>query len=47
TVHEALAAMRQTRNHLALVTEGGAVVGVVTLRDMLEQLLPPTQLTSR
>ncbi len=47
TVHEALAAMRQTRNHLALVTDGGAVVGVVTLRDMLEQLLPPTQLRAR
>ena len=46
-IPQRLAAMRQTRNHLALITDGGAVVGVVTLRDMLEQLLPPTQLRAR
>lgn len=40
TVHEALAAMRRTRNHLALVTDGGAVLGVVSLPDVLRRLLP-------
>jgi CBS domain containing-hemolysin-like protein len=40
TVHVALKAMRETRNHLALVTEGGAVLGVVTLSDVLRRLFP-------
>ena len=40
TVHAALKAMRETRNHLALVTEGGAVLGVVTLADVLGRLFP-------
>ncbi len=40
TVHAALKAMRETRNHLALVTEAGSVVGVITLADVLIRLFP-------
>lgn len=40
TVHEALTSMRETRNHLALVRDGEAVVGVVTLADVLGRLFP-------
>ncbi|MCZ2829114.1 hemolysin family protein [Modestobacter sp. VKM Ac-2986] len=40
TVHAALKAMRETRNHLALVTSDGAVLGVVTLSDVLGRLFP-------
>jgi CBS domain containing-hemolysin-like protein len=40
TVHAALTAMRETRNHLALVTDGGAVVGVIALSDVLRRLFP-------
>ncbi len=40
TVHAALKAMRETRNHLAVVVDGGAVVGVVTLADVLRRLFP-------
>src|SRR5829696_1979676 len=44
TVHAALKAMRDTRNHLAVVTDGaaggGAVLGVVTLADVLRRLFP-------
>jgi CBS domain containing-hemolysin-like protein len=40
TVHAALKAMRETRNHLALVTDGGAVIGVITLSDVLRRLFP-------
>jgi CBS domain containing-hemolysin-like protein len=40
TVHAALTSMRETRNHLALVTDGGALVGVVTLADVLRRLFP-------
>lgn len=43
TVHAALAVMRQTRNHLALVTDHDRAVGVVTLADVLNQLLPQRQ----
>jgi CBS domain containing-hemolysin-like protein len=54
TVHEALKAMRETRNHLAVVTDGapegatrqGGVVGVITLADVLRRLFPqPTSVT--
>jgi CBS domain containing-hemolysin-like protein len=38
TVHAALRAMRETRNHLAVVTDGGAVIGVITLSDVLRRL---------
>ena len=40
TVHEALTQMRETRNHLALLTDGDHVVGVVTLADVLRRLFP-------
>jgi CBS domain containing-hemolysin-like protein len=51
TVHAALKAMRETRNHLAVVTDGGtaggAVIGVVTLSDVLRRLFPqPTTATA-
>mgnify|MGYP006217521553 CR=1 FL=1 len=47
-VHAALKAMRETRNHLAVVTDGdpegatrpGGVVGVITLADVLRRLFP-------
>jgi CBS domain containing-hemolysin-like protein len=40
TVHAALTAMRETRNHLAVVTDGDAVLGVLTLSDVLRRLVP-------
>jgi CBS domain containing-hemolysin-like protein len=40
TVHAALKAMRETRNHLAVVTDRGSVAGVVTLADVLRRLFP-------
>jgi CBS domain containing-hemolysin-like protein len=40
TVHAALASMRETRNHLAVVTDGAAVLGVITLSDVLRRLFP-------
>lgn len=40
TVHAALKAMRETRHHLAVVTAAGAVVGVITLSDVLRRLFP-------
>jgi CBS domain containing-hemolysin-like protein len=46
TVPAALKAMRETRNHLALVTEGGAVVGVITLSDVLRRLFPQPESTA-
>jgi CBS domain containing-hemolysin-like protein len=39
-MHIALKQMRETRNHLAVVTEGDRVVGVVTLTDVLRRLFP-------
>jgi magnesium and cobalt exporter, CNNM family len=40
TVHAALKAMRETRNHLAVVHDSGTLVGVVTLSDVLRRLFP-------
>ena len=40
TVHAALKAMRETRQHLAVVTESDSVIGVVTLADVLRRLFP-------
>jgi CBS domain containing-hemolysin-like protein len=40
TVHAALTSMRETRNHLAVVTEAGSVIGVITLADLLGRLFP-------
>jgi CBS domain containing-hemolysin-like protein len=39
-VYVALASMRETSSHLALVVEGERTVGVVTLSDVLSRLLP-------
>ena len=43
TVHAALSAMRETRNHLAVVSDAGRVVGVVTLADVLRRLFPRSE----
>lgn len=40
TVHAALKQMRETSNHLAVVTDGARVEGVVTLADVLRRLFP-------
>lgn len=40
TLHAALATMRQSRTHLALVTDSDQNLGVITLADVLRQLLP-------
>jgi CBS domain containing-hemolysin-like protein len=40
TLHAALATMRQTRTHLVLVTDQDHDIGVVTIADVLRQLLP-------
>ena len=39
-MHEALRAMRDRRNHLALVESGGELLGLVTMQDLLDRLLP-------
>ncbi|TCB87390.1 HlyC/CorC family transporter [Micromonospora zingiberis] len=39
-VHVALTKMRETRNHLVAVTDGGQFIGVITLADVLRRLLP-------
>ncbi|WP_300008926.1 hemolysin family protein [Pseudonocardia sp.] len=39
-IHDALRAMRERRNHLALVDSGGELLGLVTLQDLLDRLLP-------
>ncbi|UJW30374.1 hemolysin family protein [Saccharothrix sp. AJ9571] len=38
-IYRALNTMRDSRNHLALVESGGELVGLVTLRDLLDRLL--------
>jgi CBS domain containing-hemolysin-like protein len=40
TAHVALKSMRETRNHLAVITDDGAVAGVITLADVLGRLFP-------
>jgi len=40
TVHATLKLMRETSNHLAIVTDGSTVEGVVTLSDVLRRLFP-------
>ncbi len=40
TLHGALAEMRRTRQHLAVVMDGQATVGLVTLADVLVRLTP-------
>jgi CBS domain containing-hemolysin-like protein len=40
-VYEALRTMRETRGHLAVVTDAAAgVIGLVTLTDFLDRLMP-------
>ena len=39
-VPEALRTMRERRSHLATITDGGRVIGLITLNDVLEHLLP-------
>ena len=39
-VYRALQVMRQTRNHLALIVDDGTLVGLITLTDVLQRLLP-------
>lgn len=39
-IHDALSAMQAERNQIALVEAGGEVVGLVTLHDLLDRLLP-------
>jgi len=41
-VYRALHLMRQTRNHLAIVIEGDQLVGLITLTDVLQRLMPST-----
>ncbi|MEP7763022.1 hemolysin family protein [Sanguibacter sp. 25GB23B1] len=41
-VYAALTAMRETRNHLAVITHGDELRGVVTLADVLRRLFPRT-----
>jgi CBS domain containing-hemolysin-like protein len=39
-IHDALSAMQAERTQIALVEKDGAVVGLVTLHDLLDRLLP-------
>ena len=39
-VYRALQIMRQTRNHLAIVVDGAETVGLITLTDVMQRLLP-------
>lgn len=41
-LHDALGAMRDGRNHLALVADEGELIGLVTMQDILDRLLPAT-----
>lgn len=41
-VYEALRVMRDTRNHLVVVTDAGSPAGLLTLTDVLHRLLPTT-----
>lgn len=39
-MHDALRAMRDRRNHLALVESDGELLGMVIMQDLLSRLLP-------
>jgi CBS domain containing-hemolysin-like protein len=41
-VYRALHLMRQTRNHLAIVVDANEFVGLITLTDVLQRLMPST-----
>ena len=47
TVYEALARMQRQRVHVAVVTKGGKRLGVVTLQDVLPQVLPKERIRPR
>lgn len=40
TVYEALARMQRQRVHVAVITQGGQRLGIVTLQDVLPRVLP-------
>jgi CBS domain containing-hemolysin-like protein len=40
TLHSALSEMRATRNHLVVVTREDSTLGVVTMSDVLQGLVP-------
>lgn len=39
-IHATLRVMRESRNHIALVEDGSALLGLVTMHDLLDRLLP-------
>jgi CBS domain containing-hemolysin-like protein len=39
-IYATLSTMRDTRNHLALVEDGDELIGLITLHDLLDALLP-------
>jgi CBS domain containing-hemolysin-like protein len=39
-IHDALSAMQAERNQIALVESDGAILGLITLHDLLDRLLP-------
>jgi CBS domain containing-hemolysin-like protein len=39
-IYAALSTMRDTRNHLALVESDEELIGLITLHDLLDALLP-------
>jgi CBS domain containing-hemolysin-like protein len=45
-VYAALTKMRETRNHLVVVSRGGRMLGVITLADVLRKLFPRTALAA-
>jgi CBS domain containing-hemolysin-like protein len=40
-IHDALTTMQEQQNHLVMVASGGDLLGLVTLQDLLDRLLPP------
>jgi CBS domain containing-hemolysin-like protein len=46
-IHAALRAMREGRSHLALVADGPELLGLVTMHDLLDRLLPPAEAEAR
>ncbi|MFC4553660.1 hemolysin family protein [Georgenia faecalis] len=47
TAYTALAHMRESRNHLAVVRDGDRVVGVITMSDVLRRLFPVVEAVER
>ena len=40
-IYDALATMRRDRSQFALVRDGASLLGLVTMQDLLDRLLPP------